>query len=203
VQDTDGTRGNIAQDSLFVDYMAITTRVPGGTTTPPQVTISTPVDGSVFTQGAMISFSGSASDTEDGNLGPSLQWTSSVNGPIGTGVAFSTSALSVGAHTITASVTDSDGLQATDSIAITVTPPQAITLSVRGYKVQGVQRADLTWTGATTGTVIIMRNGQTLTTAQNTGAFTDNIGVKGSGTYTYQVCDPSRSACSNLATITF
>ena len=73
--------------------------------------------------GTSVSFSGSASDPEDGNLSGGLSWSSSLDGSIGSGASFSTSGLSVGSHTITASVTDSGGLSDSAQVSITVTVP--------------------------------------------------------------------------------
>ena len=93
----------------------------GGTgNTPPSVTLLQPANGSSYTVGDSVSFSGSASDAEDGNLTPSLAWTSSLDGSLGTGGSFSSTGLSVGTHTITASVTDSGGVSGSDSVTITV-----------------------------------------------------------------------------------
>ena len=202
VQDTDNTRGNAQLDSLFVDFLAITTKANGTSMTTPVVAIASPSDGSVFTAGTMVPFAGSASDAEDGDLGGILQWTSSIDGAIGSGANFSTSSLRVGAHTITASVTDSDGLTGTDVIALTVIAEESFTLSAVGYKLKGVRYADLTWSGATAG-VIIYRNGQQIATGSSSGEFTDNIGGKGAGSYTYQVCETSGGSCSNVETVTF
>lgn len=93
---------------------------PGGANTAPAVTITAPASGSSFIQGTSINFAGTATDSQDGNLSAGLTWTSSLNGPIGSGASFSSSALSVGTHTITASVTDSSGLRGSNSITVTV-----------------------------------------------------------------------------------
>jgi len=95
--------------------------------TPPQVSIGTPSNGDSFTEGDPVSFSGTANDNEDGNISASLNWTSNVDGAIGSGGNFSTSALALGPHTITASVTDSGGAPGSASIGITITPPDANT----------------------------------------------------------------------------
>ncbi|MFZ0429242.1 MAG: hypothetical protein WAO20_14070, partial [Acidobacteriota bacterium] len=84
-----------------------------GGNAPPSVTISSPSDGASFPAGTPVSFSGSAGDTEDGDLTSSLAWTSSLDGPIGSGGSFS-AILSTGTHVITASVTDSGGLAGSD-----------------------------------------------------------------------------------------
>jgi subtilisin len=91
----------------------------GGGNTSPSVTITSPADGASFDSEATISFAGTASDAEDGNLTSSLVWTSDLDGQIGTGGSFS-EVLSDGTHTVTASVTDSGGLAGSASITVTV-----------------------------------------------------------------------------------
>jgi PKD repeat protein/uncharacterized protein YjiK len=91
----------------------------------PTVTITAPANGSTFQQGDNITFTGTASDAKDGDLTGSLTWTSSIDGSIGPpsgGGSFSTSSLSLGNHTITASVTNSDGLQGSNAFMLTVNP---------------------------------------------------------------------------------
>ena len=85
----------------------------------------------------------------------------------------------------------------------TPTPSSGITLSARGYKVQGQQTVDLSWSGATSINVAIYRNGTVIATVLNNGAYTDTIGGSGGGTYTYQVCKAGSTTCSNQATVTF
>lgn len=78
------------------------------TSSPPEPEISSPSSGSIFEKDASISFSGSASDLEDGSLsGSSLVWTSSLDGQIGTGNSFSKSDLLAGSHKIKLTATDS------------------------------------------------------------------------------------------------
>jgi len=76
---------------------------------PPSITISLPANGASFALGAPVEFSASANDFEDGNLTAALAWSSSRDGPIGFGGAFTTSSLTQGTHTVTASVSDSYG----------------------------------------------------------------------------------------------
>ncbi|MHC5115576.1 MAG: hypothetical protein ACYSQY_00720, partial [Planctomycetota bacterium] len=85
----------------------------------PEVFISSPVDNATFDSGITINFSGTASDTEDGDLTGNIAWTSNIDGPIGTGGGFFTT-LSDGIHTITASATDSAGATGSGSITVTV-----------------------------------------------------------------------------------
>ncbi len=94
----------------------------------PEVAITSPADGSMFLEGESISFTGTGGDVEDGDLTSSLAWTSSLDGPLGNGGSLSTT-LSVGAHTVTASVSDSGGKSGSDAVTLTVesvaqnTPP--------------------------------------------------------------------------------
>ena len=78
-----------------------------------------------------------------------------------------------------------------------------ITLSASGYTVKGVQHADLAWGGASSASVDVYRNGAVITTTANDGAHTDNIGSKGSGSYTYKVCEAGTSTCSGDVVVTF
>jgi subtilisin family serine protease len=188
---------DVSNTTLFAPVLIVGGGGGGGTDNPPTVTISSPDDGATFDSGTSISFSGSASDNEDGDLTASLVWTSSVDGQIGTGGSFS-AVLSDGTHTITASVTDSGGQSGSDSHTVTVGGTSSdITLSVTFYKVRGTQHADLSWSGATSTDVDIHRNGAVVATTTNDGFYTDNTGQKGGGTATYQVCEAGTTTCSN------
>ena len=88
--------------------------------TAPVVAISQPQTGTSVTQGTSVTFTGSASDAEDGNLSASLSWSSSIDGVIGSGASFSTSSLSAGTHVVTASVTDGGGLSGSAGIVVIV-----------------------------------------------------------------------------------
>jgi PKD repeat protein len=111
---------------------------PGGTATasqtiaanantPRNLTITAPESGASFPAMTTVTFTGSAMDTEDGNISSSIQWSSSANGALGTGASISVSTLLVGNHTIIASVTDGGGAPAMSSITITVNPAPAST----------------------------------------------------------------------------
>ncbi|HYH45740.1 MAG TPA: S8 family serine peptidase, partial [Thermoanaerobaculia bacterium] len=115
--------------TFWVDDVVLTTCAAGGGNTAPVVAITAPASGSSFAQGTSINFSGTATDAQDGSLSAGLSWTSSINGSIGSGASFSTSALSIGVHTITASVTDSGGLPGSNSITVTVTGVVPVTVT--------------------------------------------------------------------------
>ena len=104
------------------DVYAAGVQIGGGPgNTAPTVTISSPANGASVAVGTSVTFSGTATDPEDGTISGSLTWTSSINGAIGSGASFSLSTLSAGSHTITASVTDSGGLSGSASRSLTVT----------------------------------------------------------------------------------
>jgi hypothetical protein len=178
------------------------------TNTAPAVSISSPANGTSTTSTTTLTFSGSASDTQDGNLTSKLVWISSIDGQIGTGSGFSRT-LSAGTHTITAQVTDSGGLTSASSISVTVSSTSTTSstsgpkLTAKGYKVKGMQKADLAWSGFTTTSVNIYRDSKLITTTPNDGAYTDSIGSKGSGTHTYDACGTGTSTCSNLVSVSF
>jgi len=94
----------------------------------------------------------------------------------------------------------------TPTVTPTPTPtptPGQITLSARGYLVNGRRRADLSWSGATSSRVDIYRNGALIATPRNDGFYTDRIGGPPPGTFTYQVCNRGTNTCSNQATVIF
>jgi len=123
--------------------------------TPPTISITVPTNNTTFAQGAVITFTASASDTQDGDLSAGLQWTSSIDGVIGTGATFSRSNLGLGVHTITASATDSGGLTASASITVTVTDangntPPVVSIDMPANNSTYVQGTAITFSGTAT-----------------------------------------------------
>lgn len=95
--------------------------LPGCPNMAPMVTITSPADGSSYAWGAMITFSGTCTDVEDGNLtDDALVWTSNLDGQIGTGESFNRDFLSQGDHLIVLTATDNGGVTAADTVAISV-----------------------------------------------------------------------------------
>lgn len=89
----------------------------------PVVVITSPADSSIFRIGDTISFTATATDTEDGILiGSSLVWTSDNDGQIGTGDTLVTDSLSINTHVITLTATDSHGDVGIDHITVAINP---------------------------------------------------------------------------------
>ena len=104
--------GNLASQTVNLSVQAVVDL-------PPEISITSPTSGASFDEGQSVSFTANAVDNEDGNLGSSIRWVSSVDGNLGTGASI-TATLSPGAHSITASVIDSEGNQSSESVSIAV-----------------------------------------------------------------------------------
>lgn len=78
-----------------------------------------------------------------------------------------------------------------------------IILSATGYKVQGLQKVDLSWKGATSTDVDVHRNGSIEAVTANDGFYTDNIDARGGGTYRYKIAESGTTNFSNEVTVTF
>lgn len=85
----------------------------------PTIQINAPANNASFMNTATVVLDASASDLESGNLSAAIQWSSSLQGNLGSGAQLSRT-LAVGVHTITASVTDGGGLSANKAITVTV-----------------------------------------------------------------------------------
>lgn len=111
-----------------------------------------------------------------------------------------------GTYSVTLTVTDSAGQSDSATQSVTVSGGSTgggITLTASGYKVKGVKTVDLTWSGATTA-VDVYRDGSVIASATaNDGAYTDNTGSKGGGSYTYKVCETGTSVCSANVSVAF
>lgn len=97
----------------------------GSANTAPVAQIDSPSDSTTFEVNNSVTFTGSATDSEDHTLiGKSLTWVSSIDGTIGMGSNFTVNNLSKGTHQITLTALDSKGLADSTSIAITMNPSE-------------------------------------------------------------------------------
>jgi len=148
-----------------------------------------------------VALNGSGSSDSDGSI-VSYEWYEGAT-LLATGVS-PTAALALGNHTVTLTVTDNEGATASDSVQINIVAESSgIALSTVGYKVKGLMKADLSWDGATSGNVDVYRNGSVITTTVNDWTYTDNINQRGSGTFTYKICEAGTSVCSNESAVAF
>ena len=110
-----------------------------------------------------------------------------------------------GTYTVSLTVTDSHGAtnESWQDVTVTAPPEGGFTLSATGYKVKGVQKADLSWSGTGATNVDVFRDSTKIATTANDGAHTDNINNKGGGSYTYKICDQGTNTCSNEAVVAF
>jgi myo-inositol-hexaphosphate 3-phosphohydrolase len=103
---------------------------------PPEVAITAPADGTAITPGDTLTLSATATDAEDGDLSFALVWRSDRDGALGTGTPLSTSTLSQGAHLITAEVVDGAGLSGTATVSVLVNTPPTVTITAPGNGAQ-------------------------------------------------------------------
>lgn len=125
--DYDGLIDDLRIYTRWLDASEIS-ELHSGTNSRPVVSIASPANGASFSLGDSISFSGTATDAESGNLTASASWTSSIDGALGTGGAITKTNLTSGTHIITLSATDGGGASASSFIVVTVeaadaTPP--------------------------------------------------------------------------------
>jgi PKD repeat protein len=105
-----------------------------------------------------------------------------------------------GNYTVTLTVTDDGGLTDPVSHSVAVTAA-SVGITLTAQKVtRGTNKVNLSWTGAAS-TVDVYRNNVIRTTVTGS-AYTDNVG-KGSGSFTYKVCNAGTTTCSDPQTVTF
>ena len=105
--------------------------------TAPSVVINTPQTGSVFNLGDPVSLSGTVSDSEDSPVDLNVEWSSSRDGSLFSGVASAqgetagTTLLSAGQHQLTLQVSDTTGFSTQDTTAVYInTPPPESVVSL-------------------------------------------------------------------------
>lgn len=199
---SNGTTGKVTSPGSGSPNILLYTAFIGGGGEPPPTNQPPVAAFSYSCSDLTCSFNGGGSSDPDGNI-TSYAWNFG-DGTTGSGVTVNKTYASAGTRTVTLTVTDNGGASSSTSQSVTVSSSTGgITLSVVGYKVQGVKRADLSWSGATSTNVDIRRNGSVVATVSNTGFYTYNTGQRGGGTDTYQVCHAGTSTCSNQVSVSY
>lgn len=197
VLDSDGNEGT-AQISIVIKAKM-----------PPVITLSSPLAGATFEIGQTVTFAGTATDDRDGNVTNLIQWNDNQNGLLYTGGTFTINTLSLGAHSTTASVTDSDGLTGSQTVNFTVVSnaPPTIQITAPGNGSHVTVNTAITFSAMASDTLdgdlsstIVWKdeNGNTL----GTGA-TINVSnlVLGTHTITASVKDSANQTASATITI--
>lgn len=201
-RDSDGVLS--ATQSFTWSMAAAPAPAPTADTTAPAVSIVTPTSSSTYSTGnSAIALSGSGSDNV------SVSQVSWANDRGGSGVASGTTSWSVasvllqgGTNNITVTAVDAAGNTGTDVLTVTYTPPvssTSVTLSAQVTTLKFKRQVALSWTTAPWSGVVVFRNDSRLTKTANDGSYTDQL--RSSGTFTYKVCDPNGTVCSNTVTV--
>ena len=106
--------------------------------TPPELMVTSPVDGDLLNETDSVSFTATVRDNEDLSTNIALSWSSDVDGEFSTqgadssgAISFSVDTLSPGAHALSVRATDTDGLFVQTNLDITINQvPTAPTVSL-------------------------------------------------------------------------
>lgn len=174
------------------------------TNTAPTVTISAPADPTTVTEGTAVTFTGTATDTQDGDLTAGIAWSSNLSGSLGTGGSV-TATLSVGTHMVTASATDTGSLTGSDTVTVTVTPAGGTATSLHIADLDGAKTSlGNRWTS--TVTISVVDNlGAPVTGATVTGTWSAGTGGTTSCvTGSTGTCSVTRNRIANrILTVTY
>jgi hypothetical protein len=197
--------GVLSSSQSFIWAMAT---APVSDLTRPTVTIIGPTSASSYTAPkSTVVVSGTAAD----NVAVTqVTW---VNDRGGNGVSTGTTTwttpsigLQTGTNVITVEARDAAGNQALDTLTVTYSSSTALAISV-SLSAQAINRSsndqvNLSWTTAPWRQVVVYRNGTSIGDTANDGSFTDRMRNAG-GNYSYKVCNPDSTTCSNTVTVTF
>lgn len=152
-------------------------------------------------------FDAGASYDPDGEI-VSYVW-SFGDGSTASGVVVPKTYAASGTYTVYLTAADDEGATSLRSMSVSVAaepqpPPPGFNLTATGARARGGRHVGyLSWSGAASTHVDVIRNGAPITTTSNSGSYNDATGAVGRATYTYQVCEAGTSTCSNQATVVF
>jgi hypothetical protein len=208
LRDTDRTPGHVAVDTVYVDEMTVRSEVSQGSVlplTPSNLSVSGSSDSALA-----LSWTDSASSeygyvlARSANGGP---WDDQYRTLAENTDNFTDTGLSPGTTYIYRAAAyngaGSSNWSNQDSATTADKPAGKFSLTVNGYKLRGVHHASLAWSGTSAAQVDVYRDQQLVATVADTGSYTDNIGRKGNGSYSYEVCDSGTGTCSDAVTLTF
>lgn len=191
---------DVSDGTLFAPTLVAGGGDPGGggeTNSPPAA------DFTLSCTDLSCDFDGRGSSDSDGSIS-GYGWDFG-DGNTATGETVSHTYASGGSYEVRLTVTDDGGATGSSSQDVTVSESSSsgLSLTATGYKVRGVHKADLTWSGATSASVDVYRDGSLIVTTDGDGFHTDDIGQRGGATYIYRVCEAGTTTCSNEATVVF
>lgn len=206
VRDTDRSQGNRSLDTVYIDEMFIQTEnqpgtAPNAPTNLGAVAVSSGQVDLDWIQNSGDEYGFRIERSDDGGSTFNLVDTVGENLTAYSDVTVSPNST----YTYRTAAYNGSGQSAYSNQAVATTPDDpgsSITLSANGYKVKGVQHADLTWSGADSVDVYRDNFANEIDTT-STSPYTDNIGNKGGGSYTYQVCEAGTSNCSDPVNVIF
>jgi hypothetical protein len=163
--------------------------------TAPTVQISSPLGGSAVLPGALVWLRATASDYQDGDVSAGIQWSSNLQGFLGTGANLALTNLAPGAHILRASAVDSGNTigYATVNLIVSSLPPPSTPSAPSASKAQGAVRVQWSYSPADVTTFEIQRQqkvGKSWGTAVDSGSYmgvTACTDSPGSGTWRYRI----------------
>ena len=113
-----------------------------------------------------------------------------------------------GTYEVALTVTDDHGASTTTARDVTVTepappPPAGIVLTASGTKNMGLHQVTLLWSGTSTASVDIWRDGMLVASVPDTGRYLDALPGRGRAIYLYRVCEAGTRTCSAEVEVVF
>jgi hypothetical protein len=205
VTDSNRDGSNRSLDTLWIDHMYIRSQSPGPGSAP-----AAP-DNAVATGTGMdmieVTWNDNSGDKADFEIqrreAGSSTWSLAGSAPAGT-TGFMDEALSAATtYDYRVRAYAAGGTSSwSATVSGTTLAAAPIDLQASGYKVKGVQHADLSWTDIGTTSYEVYRD-DLLTNTTTEATYTDNLGIKGGGSYSYRVCETGTMVCSNTVEVTF